>query len=182
MLCYKNGALAREEVRDRYSNGDWRTFNEMVEQTPPGCNGYMGLYFPLPEIIPPNVVGEYFFATSHTPPRPVESIPESMHPRTILESQFLSIRSRVNQLLAEGSPDLHRLILTGGGSSNQVIRQLAAVSLFVPLLYLIQYLSRTYSMWTYMFPQRSKQQATGARYWPDMLGGNNHIPIGQLGI
>jgi len=105
-----------------------------------------------------------------------------MHPRTILESQFLSIRSRVNQLLAEGSPDLHRLILTGGGSSNQVIRQLAAVSLLVPLLYLIQYLSRTYSMWTYMFPQRSKQQATGARYWLDMLGGNNHIPIGQLGI
>ena len=138
MLCYKNGALAREEVRDRYSDGDWRTFNEMVEQTPPGCDGYMGLYFPLPEIIPPNVVGEYFFATSHTQPRPVENIPESLHPRAILESQFLSIRSRVGQLLAEGSPDLHRLVLTGGGSSNQVIRQLAAVSYGgLVLLYLI---------------------------------------------
>ncbi len=140
MLCYKNGALAREQVRDRYSNGDWHTFNDMVEQTPPGCNGYMGLYFPLPEIIPPNVVGEHFFATSLPQPLSLESIPESAHPRAILESQFLSIRSRVNQLLAEGSPDLNRLVLSGGGSANQVIRQLAAVSygsLFMPLLNLI---------------------------------------------
>jgi hypothetical protein len=55
MLCYKNGALAREQVRNRYAEGDWTCFNELVEQTPPGNDGHMGLYFPLPEIIPPNI-------------------------------------------------------------------------------------------------------------------------------
>ncbi|KAF9525340.1 D-xylulose kinase [Crepidotus variabilis] len=131
MLCYKNGALAREHVKDKYANGHWHNFNELVEETPPGCNGHMGFYFPLPEIIPPNVVGEYFFTTNLVkttvkPPLPVESVPASIHPRAILESQFLSIKSRVAHILPENSPHLHRLVLSGGGSANHIFRQMAA--------------------------------------------------------
>lgn len=134
MLCYKNGALAREQVRDRCAKGDWHTFNEMVEQTPPGCGGQLGFFFPLPEIIPQNVVGNYFFkttglmATGADAPLPVDDIPGSLHPRAILESQLLSIRSRIECLLPKDSPHLRRLVLSGGGSGNQIIRQLAAVS------------------------------------------------------
>jgi xylulokinase len=132
MLCYKNGALAREQVRDRCAKGDWHTFNEMVEQSPPGCRGRMGFFFPLPEIIPQNVVGNYFFETTGLmatgTPLPVDDIPGSLHPRAILESQLLSIRSRVERLLPKDSPHLRRLVLSGGGSANQVIRQVAAVS------------------------------------------------------
>lgn len=133
MLCYKNGALAREQVRDECANGNWHTYNGMVERTPPGCNGRVGFFFPLPEIIPQNVVGKYFFeasgltATAADTPSPVGDIPESLHPRAILESQLLSIQSRVRHLLPNDSR-LSRLVLSGGGSSNQVIRQLAAVS------------------------------------------------------
>lgn len=132
MLCYKNGALAREQVRDRFANGQWQTFNELVESTPPGCNGIMGFYFPLPEIIPPNVVGEYFFTTDFIkttvkPPLVAENVPSSVHPRAILESQFLSIRSRIAAMLPSDSPHLHRLVISGGSSQNLVIRQLAAV-------------------------------------------------------
>lgn len=132
MLCYKNGALARENVRDRFAKGDWDVFNELVEATPPGNGGYLGVYFPDPEIIPPNIVGEYFFKFSvgqATGPIsiPIQDVPENIHPRAILESQFLSIRSRLKAILPDSAPPLQRLILTGGSSTNQTIRQLAAV-------------------------------------------------------
>ncbi|KAJ3504130.1 hypothetical protein NLJ89_g8097 [Agrocybe chaxingu] len=130
MLCYKNGALAREQVRDRFANGNWNTFNQLVEQTPPGCNGTLGFYFPLPEIIPPNIVGEYFFTTSLIktvkPPLAISDVPSSVHPRAILESQFLSIRSRVAAILPANAPHLRRLVISGGSSQNPIIRQLAA--------------------------------------------------------
>ncbi|SJL03870.1 related to Probable D-xylulose kinase A [Armillaria ostoyae] len=129
MLCYKNGALAREQVRDRYADGHWSKYNDLVDATPPGCNGYMGLYFPLPEIIPPGVKGEFFYQTSDptTPLGLAESqVPSGLHPRMILESQFLSIRSRIAAILPANSPPLSRLVVSGGSSGNQTIRQLAA--------------------------------------------------------
>ncbi|TCD69513.1 hypothetical protein EIP91_007443 [Steccherinum ochraceum] len=125
MLCYKNGALAREQVRNRYANSDWSKFNELVEQTPPGNNGVLGYYFPLPEIIPPNVAGNFFFSSSGEL-LPEEKVSGAVHPRAILESQFLSIRSRIEAILPSNSPPLQRLVLSGGSSSNPIIRQLAA--------------------------------------------------------
>jgi xylulokinase len=129
MLCYKNGALAREHVRDKHTDGDWAKFNESVESVPAGNNGHMGLYFPLPEIIPPGVQGEEFlFSVSEDgAAKRVDELPEgTSHARAILESQFLSIRSRITAILPEDAPPLQRLIMTGGGSANTTIRQLAA--------------------------------------------------------
>ncbi|KAK7033109.1 hypothetical protein R3P38DRAFT_2920737 [Favolaschia claudopus] len=126
MLCYKNGALAREQVRDQYCERDWAQFNHAVENTPPGNNGYMGLYFPLPEIIPPNINGNFFFKVQDNKVSSVESIPDDAHPRAILESQFLSIRSRIAAILPPHAPHLHRLVITGGSSANTTIRQFAA--------------------------------------------------------
>ncbi|KAJ7158772.1 hypothetical protein C8R46DRAFT_1290835 [Mycena filopes] len=124
MLCYKNGALAREQVRDQYCDGHWHLFNEAVEKTPPGQ--VVGLYFPLPEIIPPNIVGNFFYKVTEGKPSSVESIDSVAHPRAILESQFLSIRSRIAAILPPHAPHLHRLVVTGGSSGNETIRQLAA--------------------------------------------------------
>lgn len=137
MLCFKNGALARETVRDRYAGGDWTRFNQLVNQSPAGNDGYMGLYFPLPEIIPPNISGEYFFhhATGDII-LPVNNIPPEYHPRAILESQFLSIRSRVEAILPQNSPPLHRLVVTGGSSTNETVRQLAAVGRSLLLIFI----------------------------------------------
>ncbi|KAJ3721108.1 hypothetical protein C8R42DRAFT_669815 [Lentinula raphanica] len=129
MLCYKNGALAREQVRDKYADYDWSEYNSLVEGQSPGCDGHIGLYFPLPEIIPPGVMGEFFFrASPSAPPTPVpeEEVPRACQPRMILESQFLSIRSRIAAILPPNSPPLQRLVVTGGSSANQTIRQLAA--------------------------------------------------------
>ncbi|KAI0078708.1 D-xylulose kinase [Panus rudis PR-1116 ss-1] len=130
MLCYKNGALAREQVRNKYADRNWTKFNELVEQTPPGNNGILGFYFPLYEIIPPNVLGNFFFSISDYPKtikRLEETqVPPSSHPRAILESQFLSIRSRIQAILPPHAPPLQRLVICGGSSANPTIRQLAA--------------------------------------------------------
>lgn len=132
MLWYKNGALAREQVRDRYADGDWEQFNKLLESSSPGNGGYAGFYFPLPEIIPPNVHGDFFFRAPLKTTKlsqqvtPVTSIPRSAHPRAILESQFLSILSRIEAILPSDSPPLQRLVITGGSSANPAFRQLAA--------------------------------------------------------
>lgn len=128
MLCYKNGALAREQVRDKWAGSDWDEYNRLVEKSSIGGNGYMGLYFSLPEIIPPGVQGYYFFKTVENRTSKVgeDEVPAELHPRLILESQFLSIRSRVAAILPSDSHPLHRLVISGGSSANQTIRQLAA--------------------------------------------------------
>jgi len=127
MLCYKNGALAREKVMEQYAQSSWDKYNELVEASKPGNNNTLGFYFSLPEIIPPNVEGEFFYDISD-PIAPVSKriIPDDAHPRAILESQLLSIKARIQDLLPEGSQPLHRLIITGGSSTNQTILQLAA--------------------------------------------------------
>ena len=132
MLCYKNGALAREQVRKEYAEGHWHIFNEHVESGKAGNEGYMGLYFPLPEIIPPNVQGTFLFKDGS--PVPSSSFPPNAHPRAILESQFLSIKSRIAAIMPSHThvkthtshTKLHRLVLTGGSSQNPTFRQLAA--------------------------------------------------------
>jgi len=134
MLCYKNGALAREKVRNEHAGGDWARFNELVTTTPPANNGFWGLYFPLPEIIPPNVVGNFYFETQDGTASPilVSALPETAHPRAILESQLLSIRARVTAILHQDAPRLRRLVLTGGASTNPTIRQLSADLFGIP--------------------------------------------------
>ncbi|THH15260.1 hypothetical protein EW146_g5179, partial [Bondarzewia mesenterica] len=64
MLCYKNGALAREQVRDRYAGGDWDKYNALVEATPPGNGGTLRLLFPAARDHPPPESK----ATSSSPP------------------------------------------------------------------------------------------------------------------
>lgn len=134
MLCYKNGALARENVRDKYADKHWTKFNELVQATPAGCAGYLALYFPLPEIIPPGVQGEHCFSynvadPAKEAPKSIGDVPPNVHCRAILESQFLSIRSRIAAILPPNAPHLRRLVISGGSSANPVIRQIAAVSL-----------------------------------------------------
>ena len=127
MLCYKNGALAREQVRDMYADGHWTRFNELVEQRPVGNDNHMGFYFPLPEIIPPNVQGTFCFSTTPSVTSVEESqMPADAHPRAIIESQFLSIKSRIAAILPPDAAPLQRLVLSGGSSANAVIRQAAA--------------------------------------------------------
>jgi len=127
MLCYKNGALAREMIRDLHAGSDWATFNHLVEATPPGNHGYIGLYYPLPEIIPPNIQGDFlFFSQDSGTLASVDSIPSTCCPRAVLESQLLSVLSHITDILPDAAPPLRRLIVSGGSSVNETILQMAA--------------------------------------------------------
>lgn len=125
MLCYKNGSLAREQIRDELNSREcslsdaekrsWSRFNDIALRTPPLSvpldNGStetprkLGLYFPRHEIVPdiPPGIYRYIFDPSR---RSLAKVPsrEWQKPRddvrTILESQLLSLRLRSMPLVS----------------------------------------------------------------------------------
>jgi xylulokinase len=141
MLCYKNGGLAREKVRDELpkatGGNPWAVFEEHVTSSPPlGENpqsdtAKLGLYFPLPEIVPNVRSGSWRYTC--TKKRGDYAIEESSKDwklpeddaRTIVESQILSLRLRSQKLItspADGvAPQPRRIYLVGGGSLSSAI-------------------------------------------------------------
>jgi len=51
LICFKNGSLAREKVKDQYGL-DWAGFSAALESTPPGNDGKFMLPYFEPEIVP----------------------------------------------------------------------------------------------------------------------------------
>ncbi|KAI1496715.1 hypothetical protein F5X99DRAFT_421888 [Biscogniauxia marginata] len=146
MLCYKNGGLAREQVRDRLpkpSGPDpWANFNKHVLETPPldirkeGDRAKLGLYFPLPEIVPNVRAGTWRYTCNPDGSGLAESAGgadwggtggAATDARVIVESQALSMRLRSHNLVRSppGRPGLppqpRRVYLVGGGSLNPAI-------------------------------------------------------------
>ncbi|KAJ3125556.1 hypothetical protein HK098_000175 [Nowakowskiella sp. JEL0407] len=116
MLCYKNGSLTRESIRDQYTDGTWETFNSIVESTAAGCNGQTGFYFKVPEITP-HASGIFKFKDGK---QVAEFDDPKVNCRAVLESQFLSMRLHAQQLGVVPK----RVMVTGGASANPVIVQL----------------------------------------------------------
>ncbi|WEW58820.1 xylulokinase [Emydomyces testavorans] len=143
MLCYKNGGLAREHVRDAINaklgpeNGSdsWRNFDRILLETPVAGQKTesdlmkMGLYFPRPEIVPNLRNGEWHFKYHPKDKRLHETLDGWDRPfddvRAIVESQMLSLRLRSRGLLRspkDGIPaQPRRVYLVGGGSRNHAI-------------------------------------------------------------
>lgn len=142
MLCYKNGGLAREKVRDKLpkpadSSDPWATFNKHVLDTPPldvrkgGDRAKLGLYFPLPEIVPNIKAGTWRYTCaasdgSNLTEEKADWAGEA-DARIIVESQALSMRLRSQSLVSQpkSRPELpaqpRRIYLVGGGSLNPAI-------------------------------------------------------------
>ena len=147
MLCYKNGGLAREKVRDAINaktssvkdQTSWAAFDELLQNTPPlaqrdgSKHMKMGLYFPRPEIIPNLPIGEWHFNYYPETKKLEEPDADIRKPeddaRIIVESQMLSLRLRSRGLVnspAKGlPPQPRRVYLVGGGSRNKAIAKLA---------------------------------------------------------
>jgi xylulokinase len=51
LVCFKNGSLARERVKDRFGL-DWSEFSRILLETPPGNRGRIMLPYFMPEITP----------------------------------------------------------------------------------------------------------------------------------
>jgi xylulokinase len=142
MLCYKNGGLAREKVRDALpaapdaasgSADAWAEFNRSVLEAPAlGSDGdrrRMGLYFYLNEIVPNIPAGTWRYSClpdgSELREEPAATWPAGLDARAIVESQALSMRLRSLPLVDPPSPELpaqpRRVYLVGGGSANPAI-------------------------------------------------------------
>ena len=138
MLCYKNGGLAREQVRDAVNGGQWHKFDDAVF-TNAKCMGRsdlrgpfkFGFYFPLPEIIPRTQHGHIWrFECSDTGEvKEKTAFSADEDAKLILESQALSIRARAQPLFREFGGRPRRIFVVGGGSKDPAI-----VSVFAQIL------------------------------------------------
>lgn len=149
MLCYKNGGLAREQIRDQLNTANkaesksWDTFNSLALSTAPLAQDSqtsdmrLGLYFPRPEIVPNVRAGQwrYAYSSSTQTLSPLPSTPTlEADARNIIESQFLSLRLRSHNLVHPSAsasnpsktlpPQPRRVYLVGGGSANPAIARL----------------------------------------------------------
>lgn len=147
MLCYKNGGLAREQIRDKLNGSvgakqnSWEKFNDVAMSIPPLSQSSdaekmrLGLYFPRPEIVPNMRAGQW--RSSFDPKTDeLESLPEDFVPddaRNIVESQMLSLRLRSQNLVSTEKdpktgkqlpPQPRRVYLVGGGSANPAIAKI----------------------------------------------------------
>lgn len=115
LICFRNGSLAREALRDAFQLS-WDDFDvEALAQTPPGNDGKVMLPFFGPEITPRHD----FEAPARNFP---DDAPTPVQVRALLEGQFLNMRLH-SQWLGE-QPTLIRL--TGGASQNDGIAGLIA--------------------------------------------------------
>ena len=143
MLCYKNGGLAREKIRDQLpkptaegANG-WENFNDAVLNTKPldvakdDDRAKLGLYFYLRETVPNIRAGNFRFSCHAADGSDLREEQDGWStetdPRIIVESQALSMRLRSQKLVhppdAEGRlpAQPRRIYLVGGGSMNPAI-------------------------------------------------------------
>lgn len=146
MLCYKNGGLAREHVRDAINDSlknspaqPWANFDEISLQSPalgqksPSDPMKLGLFFPRPEIVPNLPSGQWRFtydaATGDLKETTDGWVAPQDEARAIVESQMLSLRLRsrgLTQSPGNGLPaQPRRVYLVGGGSKNKAIAKIA---------------------------------------------------------
>ncbi len=127
LICYKNGSLTREDVRNSVAARSWTRFSELLRAAPPGNGGHIGFFIKEPEITPPILrTGIHRFGPDDTPRSAFSPETEA---RAVVEGQFLSMR-----LHAERIGICARSILaTGGASANSDILRVMADVFGVPV-------------------------------------------------
>ncbi|CAK7344731.1 unnamed protein product [Dovyalis caffra] len=134
MLCYKNGSLTREDVRNRCAEKSWEIFNTHLEQTPPLNGGKIGFYYKDHEILPPLPVGFHRYELQNFTGTAVEGLNERevkefdppSEVRAVIEGQFLSMRAHSERFGMPSPPK--RIIATGGASANvSILNTLASI-------------------------------------------------------
>lgn len=123
LVCWKNGSLTREYVRDKYTGGSWPVFNRFLNKTPPGNGGRIGFYFKEPEITPLVLKpGIHLFNSTKMSSIPIDKFIPEQHVRAVLESQFLSMRLHCGNI----GLNPQTIFATGGASVNISILRIIA--------------------------------------------------------
>jgi len=119
LICYKNGSLTREAVRNEFARGSWKAFEDALARTPKGNGGRIGFYFKEPEITPTVLKsGIHRFGPDNRPDRftPEQDV------RAVVEGQCLSMRLHANNIGLVPQ----KIMATGGASVNKSLLQVMA--------------------------------------------------------
>ncbi|XP_068260886.1 xylulose kinase isoform X3 [Nyctibius grandis] len=118
LLCFKNGSLMRERIRDDCASGSWDEFSKALSSTVAGNNGNLGFYFDVMEITP-EAVGIHRFNKDN---QKVSDFPKEVEIRALIEGQFMAKRIHAEKLGYKVMPRT-RILATGGASHNKKILQ-----------------------------------------------------------
>lgn len=124
MLCYKNGSLTRQHIRDLYASGDWLEFNNLLKKN--DGTPATGFYYWMQEIIP-FAKGIYRFENGK---RVDEFSDPALNVRAIVESQFLSMRIRLQRMT---TVQMKRILATGGAAANHDLLQILSNVMGLPV-------------------------------------------------
>ena len=114
LICFLNGSLAREAVRDRYGL-DWEGFAQALANSPAGNNGALMLPWFAPEIVP-------HVSTPDVIRHELDEADTEANVRAVIEAQALSSRIHSEWM---GVP-VNSLNVTGGASANRDILRIFA--------------------------------------------------------
>ncbi len=115
LICFKNGSLAREKIRELYGIAGWKQFGELLKQTPPGNDGGILLPWFEAEIVPRvNKPGIHRFE--------LDAKNAAANCRAIFEAQMMSMR--LHSQWMNVSPE--KIFATGGASNDAALLQVMA--------------------------------------------------------
>jgi xylulokinase len=115
LICFKNGSLAREKIREHYKIADWKKFGELVAQTPPGNHDAVLLPWFDAEIVP----------RVHKPGIHRFNLDEkdiAANCRAVFEAQAMSMKLHSQWMGI--APE--KILATGGASNNPQLLQIIA--------------------------------------------------------
>lgn len=115
LICFKNGSLAREKIREHYRIAHWDKFGALVASVPPGNNGGVLLPWFEAEIVPRvNKPRIHRFN--------LDEKDAASNCRAILEAQMLSMR--LHSQWMQVTPE--KIFATGGASNDRALLQVMA--------------------------------------------------------
>uniref|UniRef100_A0A7N9CXT9 Xylulose kinase n=1 Tax=Macaca fascicularis TaxID=9541 RepID=A0A7N9CXT9_MACFA len=121
LLCFKNGSLMREKIRDKSASRSWSKFSKALQSTEMGNGGNLGFYFDVMEITPEIIGCHRFNAENHK----VAAFPGDVEVRALIEGQFMAKRIHAEGLGYRVMPKT-KILATGGASHNRDILQVLA--------------------------------------------------------
>ena len=115
LICFKNGSLAREKVRELYGIKDWTAFGKLLQKTKPGNGGAILLPWFEAEIVPRvNRPGVHRFD--------LDELDAAANARAVFEAQMLSMRRHSAWMGVV--PE--RIFATGGAANDPALLQVLA--------------------------------------------------------
>jgi xylulokinase len=114
LVCFRNGSLARERVRDAFGL-DWEGFSQALRDTPPGNRGALMLPWFEPEITPP-------ITRARPRTQGLDLANAAASVRACVEGQMLAMRRHS----AWAAPAVERIHATGGAARNSELLQVMA--------------------------------------------------------